>query len=388
MTAEFTKIKYDIVIAPTEHGSIRADKQKASEGEIVTLTAEAEKDYVLWQLSVDADNGTMIMLDNMSFTMPACKVKVIAIFAQPHTITIVPSAFGTISADRTEAVEGETVQLTVEPAEDYELDTLTVLCGDEAIDVAEDLSFVMPGGDVRVSATYKRNAYVLSFDENGHGTAPEAQHVPIGELPEEPSQDPSAAGYDFEGWFEDQRCTKAFDFTKALTEDTTAYAKWVAFKYEFTEGQQKTWQKNGTGSLSFTVKRSAHDDWTYQSFEKLIFDGKELVRDTDYSVEAGSLIITLYSSILNTKDINAAGYKLKAVFIDGETTKEAVIKVTSATTTPTAKPTRTTTTTTRTETPTTGDSSNIVLWSMTAGLTLVVIAALVVLVKKRGVQNR
>lgn len=389
LTAEFRKIRYEIRIAPTEHGSIVADKTKAPEGETVTLTAEADEGYVLWQLYVDADSGAMIILDSMSFTMPASPVTVQAVFAQPHAIRIVidPNANGTVTADRTEAVEGETVKLTAVPDENYALEAFTVLYEGRQIPVEQDGSFVMPAGEVTVSATFKRVAYILSYDANGHGTAPEAQVVPIDELPEEPIQDPSEAGYDFEGWYLDQKGKEAFDFTKPLTEDTTVYAKWVAFSYSFTDGQQKTWQKNGTGSLSFTVKRSAHDDWTYSRFEKLIFDNNELTKDVDFSVDPGSLIITLYSSILNTKAVSANGYELKAVFSDGETAKAAVIKVTSATATPTAKPTRTTTTT-RIDSPTTGDNSRIVLWSVISVVSLLALAAVLVTLKKRGERAR
>jgi uncharacterized repeat protein (TIGR02543 family) len=44
--------------------------------------------------------------------------------------------------------------------------------------------------------------------------------------------EPTTEGYSFEGWFADKDCKTAFDFTAAVTENKTAYAKWTPKKYE------------------------------------------------------------------------------------------------------------------------------------------------------------
>lgn len=63
---------------------------------------------------------------------------------------------GAVTADKTEAPEGATVTLTVEPAEGYVLDVLTVT-GESgtAVDV-ENSTFVMPAEPVTVSATFTK----------------------------------------------------------------------------------------------------------------------------------------------------------------------------------------------------------------------------------------
>ena len=60
---------------------------------------------------------------------------------------------GTVTADKTQAVEGETVTLTVTPAEGFALKSMTVT-GDDGVVPVENNSFIMPASDVTVTATF------------------------------------------------------------------------------------------------------------------------------------------------------------------------------------------------------------------------------------------
>lgn len=66
----------------------------------------------------------------------------------------------------------------------------------------------------------------LTFNANGHGTAPEAETVAKGTAATAPT-DPVAEGYTFGGWYEEAACTNAFSFTTVLNADKTVYAKWT-----------------------------------------------------------------------------------------------------------------------------------------------------------------
>lgn len=66
----------------------------------------------------------------------------------------------------------------------------------------------------------------VTFDVNGHGTAPAPQTVDIGTKAVKPT-DPAQTGWRFDGWYTDKDCTAAYDFDKEVTEDITLYAKWV-----------------------------------------------------------------------------------------------------------------------------------------------------------------
>ena len=60
---------------------------------------------------------------------------------------------GTVTVDKTKAITGETVTITVTPNEGYELVTLTVVDADNKEVTIENNKFVMPNGEVTVTAT-------------------------------------------------------------------------------------------------------------------------------------------------------------------------------------------------------------------------------------------
>lgn len=72
----------------------------------------------------------------------------------------------------------------------------------------------------------KSNKYTVTFNANGHGTAPAPQTVTKGGRATEPAN-PSASGYTFGGWYTDAACTKAFDFNTPINSNITLYAKWT-----------------------------------------------------------------------------------------------------------------------------------------------------------------
>ena len=70
--------------------------------------------------------------------------------------------------------------------------------------------------------------YTVTFDANGKDAAmPDSQRVKEGKAVTEPSTKPQCKGYTFAGWYTDEACTKAYDFSAAVTADMTLYAKWT-----------------------------------------------------------------------------------------------------------------------------------------------------------------
>ncbi len=68
--------------------------------------------------------------------------------------------------------------------------------------------------------------YTVSFNANGHGTAPEAVTVlwTDGKLTDPGS--PTSAGYGFAGWYTNAACTAAWSFDTPVTGNMTLYAGW------------------------------------------------------------------------------------------------------------------------------------------------------------------
>lgn len=156
--------------------------------------------------------------------------------------------------------------------------------------------------------------HTVTFNANGHGTAPSAQTVQDGQTAKKPS-DPTAEGYTFGGWYTDQACTTAFDFGTAITKDITLYAKWTA-TYVVTEGEGSKYSQGADGTLTFVFKRTENDKDTFSHFTGLKYDGMILTKDKHYTAKEGSVIIELQPSFL--KSLKTGEHTLTAMFDDGD----------------------------------------------------------------------
>ena len=95
-------------------------------------------------------------------------------------------------------------------------------------------------------------AFKVTFETDG-GTEIPAQTVTIGEKAEAPA-DPEKEGFMFEGWFKDSALTEAYDFSTAVTENLTLYAKWHEHKWS---EPVYTWSKDNT---TVTAERVCADN--------------------------------------------------------------------------------------------------------------------------------
>ena len=91
--------------------------------------------------------------------------------------------------------------------------------------------------------------YVVTFDANGHGTAPTAQTIVENATATEPAA-LTATGYTFGGWYKEAACNNKFDFSTPITANTTLYAKWTAIP---TYTVTLNGMTNGTVSASKTT---------------------------------------------------------------------------------------------------------------------------------------
>ncbi len=178
VTATFKAIDYIINIVSSENGTVTADKATANMGETVTLTITPDEGYELESLRVIYDDAIVPLTEGNTFVMRACNAAIIADFKMiDYTVTIEPSESGTVTTDKETANMGETVTLTVAPATGYEFDQLRVLDGETQVDVTTTTdgkyTFVMPAGNVEISATYKAIDYTITIEpaENGTVTA-------------------------------------------------------------------------------------------------------------------------------------------------------------------------------------------------------------------------
>ena len=71
----------------------------------------------------------------------------------------------------------------------------------------------------------KSQAHRVKFDVQG-GSSVNSQTPASGSTVTKPA-DPTREGYTFAGWYTDEACTEAYDFSTAVTADVTLYAKWT-----------------------------------------------------------------------------------------------------------------------------------------------------------------
>ena len=83
------------------------------------------------------------------------------------------------------------------------------------------------GGDEGGGGEHTEEKFTVTFNVQGHGSAPASVEVDKGGKVTKPT-DPSAEGWTFGGWFKEAACTNAWDFANdTVTADVTLYAKWT-----------------------------------------------------------------------------------------------------------------------------------------------------------------
>uniref|UniRef100_UPI0025F7FD2C stalk domain-containing protein n=1 Tax=uncultured Fenollaria sp. TaxID=1686315 RepID=UPI0025F7FD2C len=71
-----TPTTYNVVINPVTHGKVKADKNTASKGEVITLTIVADAGYEVESIEVKDGSGNKVPVTNNTFVMPESDVKV------------------------------------------------------------------------------------------------------------------------------------------------------------------------------------------------------------------------------------------------------------------------------------------------------------------------
>ena len=156
--------------------------------------------------------------------------------APTYNITLYKTDGGTIAVSKSSGItlnEQVTVTMTADPGYSFQSGTITIGNQEEqTISTTESTHTIC--GPTTITATWKPDTHTVTFDANGHGTAPNEQSVDYNEKVEEPEA-PTANGYTFGGWYTDAECTNAWTFnTDVVTEDLTLYAKWTATEYTIT----------------------------------------------------------------------------------------------------------------------------------------------------------
>ena len=230
-----------VTVAETQNGTVVVDKPNATAGETVTVTVTPAPDYqiaksdIVVEATIDPGSAQVPGLKDVgpgvglkielqgddpadlrtertyTFTMPEAPLDVLitATFTAVtyYTVTVDPNITnGSVEPDKTQAVAGETVALTVTPATGFELETLTCTAeGGETVTI-ENNQFVMPAANVTINATFKEIQYYYSTVEqvkctvvDASGFAPEGQTITMRVVPDSDTQFKEAHVYKVTG---------------------------------------------------------------------------------------------------------------------------------------------------------------------------------------------
>lgn len=187
--------------------------------------------------------------------------------------------------------------------------------------------------------------------------------------------DPTREGFAFDGWYWDEEFETPFDFENDVItwNETTLYAKWTPNDYKIvsvtglTGANNKQWTKGGKDAVVITVEVSGEDN-SFDHFTGVKFDGVELVKDVDYTVEKGSTVVTLKPETL--EKLSVGEHTVTILFNNGEVnTTLTVLAANSQDAT----------------SPQTGDNSHMGLWIALMMFSLLGIAATLLYGRKKRV---
>lgn len=175
--ATFKLKSYTVTAGACDNGSVTTDKQTATMGETVTITATPAAGYELDAYNVACETLNLAVTVNAdgTFTMPADNVIVTATFKKStYTVTVNPVENGTVVANPTSGNMGDEITLTITPAEGYELESVTVTGVNTNVAVTvTDGKFTMPADDVVVIATFREipvTTYTITVNPSDNGT--------------------------------------------------------------------------------------------------------------------------------------------------------------------------------------------------------------------------
>lgn len=223
-TANWEEIQYFTVsYRDGGHGkSTMPADEKVEEGKYATRpTAPTEKGWIFkgWY-EKDDYIGDVFDFEKTQITQD---ITLTARWAQAFTVKFDTNGHGhaTVPADQTVELNGKATKPADPTAEGYVFRGwyTTAACTTE-------FDFNTPiAADTTLYAKWDE-IYTVTFNVGGHGTAPTPQKVENGSKATKP-ENPTAKGWRFDGWYTDEKCTARYDFDKAVTANTTLYAKWT-----------------------------------------------------------------------------------------------------------------------------------------------------------------
>lgn len=309
-TANWEKIQYFTVsYRDGGHGkSTMPADEKVEEGKYATRpTDPTEKGWIFkgWY-EKDDYIGDVFDFEKTQITHD---ITLTARWAQAFTVKFDANGHGAAPADQTVEINGKAAKPTDPTDGDYSFQGwyTTAECS-TTFDFSTPIT-----GDTTVYAKWVKKP-IVSFNANGHGTAPARQTVELNGKAVKPA-DPTAEGYVFRGWYTTAACTTEFDFNTPIAADTTLYAKWDEI-YTVTfnvggHGTAPTPQKVENGGKATKPENPTAKGWRFDGWYT---DEKCTARyDFDKAVTANTTLYAKWTQLFTLTFETNGGTKIDSV---------------------------------------------------------------------------
>ena len=148
---------------------------------------------------------------------------------------------------------------------------------------------------VTLYAKWNINSYTVSFNMQGHGSAPANQTVQYQGKVAEPSA-PTETGYGFGGWYKEAACTNAWVFSTDTigAADTVLYAKWTINSYAVSDELLIHGHLYNTDSIEhggdLVVTIVPDTGYTFPDTIKVTMGGSDITASVDYDKTDGTIM--------------------------------------------------------------------------------------------------
>lgn len=150
----------------TAGGSVVADRSTACAGETVTLTTATNSGYRFGGVTYNGNATAEVAAGTTyTFTMPNANVTVAAVFNQLYSITKNSMTNGSVTLAKTEAISGETVTLTIQPDDGYQLASISTSNGNltgSGTASGSTRTLTMAAANAVISASFEKVTYTIS----------------------------------------------------------------------------------------------------------------------------------------------------------------------------------------------------------------------------------
>lgn len=150
-------------------GAQSSIKSKTSSIELPDCTFDAPEGKVFKEWK-DGDDGTHKQPGETTEITSGYSKSMLAVWENLYNITVAESDHGTVTPSKYQAVQGETITLTIQPEDGYALESIHLVTDIGGLDPLSPTGFIMPDRDVNIIAVFK--SVIPYVDEEGNDMPP------------------------------------------------------------------------------------------------------------------------------------------------------------------------------------------------------------------------